>query len=112
MLPGPSTSTALSWATGWPTFMSSWHRGTRALHGSIGGSGSESGPTLPALAKMRCGAWWIVSGHMYPPIEDLCPLPPAQSHNDHSQRYPQGGDERRPVSLRTALLAAPSGLLG
>jgi histidine triad (HIT) family protein len=37
------------------------------------GSGSRSGPTLPTLAKMRCGARWLGSGRTSPPIEGVTP---------------------------------------
>ena len=37
------------------------------------GSGSGSGPTLPALTKMRCGTWWLGSGRTWPPTNGGAP---------------------------------------
>ena len=62
-------STALFSATGWLTFMSSWRPGMQALRKNIGASGSESGPTHPELARMRCGFWSLDSVHSSLTIE-------------------------------------------
>ena len=38
-------------------------------------------PDAPALAKMRCGAWWLGSERICPPLEeDECPRTPGLRH--------------------------------